>query len=285
MKKQLKKIFFLLTLLFAALFVFRFIYGYTVTPNSYSAYDNQFFVSASSAKKNYASKQHVVKSQAHTSTINVDQKYEKIAEINTQSSTFEKEEKQVREAITHFRGLTQFEQKSGNTGYRHLNLLIGVPPENFDALYQRLITIGKVRTKQITKTDKTNEYKALNAKKASLEKMRAALIELKSKGGKIQDFMALETRLLEIEEQLQTLGVSLGDFDAENEFCTVQFSLNEGREVTISLLHRVKVALQWSIKYFLALMVAFFFATLFAYLLVLLIDKLKIFERLLSEKA
>ncbi len=282
MKKRLKNILLLLTLLFVALFIFRFIYGYAVTPNRYTAYDNQFFASASNTKKNYASKKHVVKSQ--TQAIHVDQKYEKIAEINTQSTTFEKEEKQVRAAITDFKGLIQFEQKSGNKGHRRLNLLIGVPPENFDMLYQRLITIGKVHDKQITKTDKTNEYKALNAKKTSLEKMRSALVELKSKGGKIQDFMALETRLLEIEEQLQALGVSLGDFDAENEFCTVQFSLNEGREVSISLMHRIKVALQWAIKYFLGLMMAFFFATLFAYFLVLFIDKIKFFDRLISGK-
>jgi len=43
--------------------------------------------------------------------------------------------------------LIQFEQKSGNIGYRKLNLVIGVPPENFDAIYNQLITIGNVQAK------------------------------------------------------------------------------------------------------------------------------------------
>ncbi len=285
-KKQIraraKKILSWLGILFVALFIFRFIYGYTVTPSNSVAYDNRlFFEQATSVKKNYASKKYEVKNPQ--ATTKVDQKYEKIAEITTKSSKFEKEEKQTRKAIEQYKALIQFEQKSGNIGYRNLNLVIGVPPENFDALYEQLVKIGYVQSKQITKTDKTNEYKELNAKKASLEKMRNALIELKSKGGEIREFMDLETRILEIESQLQELGVSLGDFDVENEFCTVKFTLLEGREVKIGFLHRIKVAFQWTIKWFLGLMVTLAFATMFAYFLALLVEQLKIFERLFRD--
>ena len=48
--------------------------------------------------------------------------------------------------------------------------------------------------------------------------------------------MGLENRILEIEQQLQGLGVSLGNFDDENEFCTVHFSLLEGKEVKIGIM-------------------------------------------------
>jgi len=93
--------------------------------------------------------------------------------------------------------------------------------------------------------------------------------------------MQLENRILDIEQQLQGLGVSLGEFDDENEFCTVQFSLLEGKEVKISFMHRVKVALEWTIKFYLRVMVTLFFLTFFAYFLLLCIDKLKIIQRLL----
>ena len=141
-----------------------------------------------------------------------------------------------------------------------------------------------MQAKQITKKDKTNEYKELNAKKQSLEKIRTSLIELKSKGGKIDEYMGLENRILEIEQQLQGLGVSLGDFDDENEFCTVQFSLLEGKEVKIGTMQRVKVALEWTVKIYLRIMTTLFFLTLFAYLILLGIDKLKLFERIINRK-
>nr|GFD12335.1 hypothetical protein [Tanacetum cinerariifolium] len=101
---------------------------------------------------------------------------------------------------------------------------------------------------EITKVDKTNEYRQLNAKKVSIEKTLASLNELKSKGGQISDFVSLNDKILEIEEKLQELGVELGNFDAENEFCTVKFSLYEGAtEKSISFIHRLKVALEWTI--------------------------------------
>ena len=283
-KKRLRKVIFWLLIIFLILFIFRLIYGYTKTFDN-TPNQTQFFESISNTKRNYASKQYKVKSNTtNQSPVKVDQKYEKIAEINTKSSEFDKEEKQSRNEINKFNALIQFEQKSGNKGYRKLNLVIGVPPENFDSLYNQLIKIGTVQAKQITKKDKTNEYKELNAKKSSLEKIRTSLIDLKSKGGKIEEYMDLENRILEIEQQLQGLGVSLGDFDDENEFCTVQFSLLEGKEIKIGLMQRIKVALEWTVIIYLRIMATLFFLTLFAYLLLLGIEKLKVLEKIINKK-
>lgn len=283
-KNRLNKIISLLLLAFLALFVFRLMYGYSKT---YYTSSNQagFFESITNAKRNYASKKYKVKSTAKNQwTTKVDQKYEKIAEISTQTAAFEKEEKQSRIYIDTFNGIVQFEQKSGNKGYRKLNLVVGVPPENFDSLYHQLIKIGAIQVKQIIKKDKTNEYKALNAQKLSLEKIRTSLLSLKSKGGKIEEYMALENRILEIEQQLQQLGVSLGDFDAENEFCTIQFSLLEGIEKKIGLMQRIKVALEWTVKIYLRIMASLFFLSFFAYLFLLAIEKFKIIERIVDQR-
>lgn len=283
-KKRLKRLIFWLIVIFAILFIFRFIYGYTKTFENPSN-QTHFFDNISNSKRNYATKKYQVKSTTtNQSTIKVDQKYEKIAEIKTKSSNFEEEEKSSRKTIKKLDALIQFEQKSGNKGYRKLNLVIGVPPKSFDSLYSELIKIGKVQAKQITKKDKTNEYKELNAKKQSLEKIRTSLIQLKSKGGKIEEYMGLENRILEIEQQLQALGVSLGDFDDENEFCTVQFSLLEGKELKIGIMQRIKVALEWTVKIYLRIMTTLFFLTLLAYLALLVIDKLKLFERIINSK-
>ena len=89
---------------------------------------------------------------------------------------------------------------------------------------------------------------------------------------------------MEIEQQLQELGVSLGDFDDENEFCTVQFSLLEGKEIKISFIYRVKVALEWTIKFYLRIIAILFFLTFFAYLILVSIDKLKVIERIINKK-
>ncbi|TMM58239.1 DUF4349 domain-containing protein [Maribacter algarum] len=273
-KKRFKKVASILVLLFVALFIFRLIYGYqTVTEPTISNRFHEVIDISSEVRKNYASKKYQLNSGM--SPVSVDQKYEKIADVNTLSTKFDKEEKQIRAQVKDYKGLIQFENKSGNEGHRRLNLIIGIPPENFDSIYHSIIKIGKIQSKQITKTDKTNEYKELNAKKASLEKIRSSLIELKNKGGRIDEYMQLENRILEIEQQLQELGVSLGNFDDENEFCTVKVALSEVQLIEISTLQRIKVALEWTIKYYILLLVGLSFAALFTYLLLLSIEKIR----------
>ncbi len=287
-KNRLKRLIFWLTIGFVILFIFRLFYGYTKVPDNYSYNALQRVedeVSIAYSQKNYATKKYQVKSSApNRSAIDVEQKYEKIADVRTVSSDFEEEAKAAKEMVKKYDALIQFEQKSGNEGDRMLSLVIGVPPDNFEALYNSLIKIGNVQDKYITKKDKTNEYKELNAKKKSLEKIRESLIELKSKGGKISEYVELENRILEIEQQLQELGVSLGDFDDENEFCTVNFSLTEGKKVQISIMHRIKVAFEWTVEFYLLLMITFAFLSFFAYMILLIIDKLKIIERIINKK-
>ncbi|WP_273565798.1 DUF4349 domain-containing protein [Maribacter halichondriae] len=272
-KKRFKKLIGALAIGFILLFLFRLAYGYQTVAGSIPS--PPIFLQSETpleVRKNYASKKY--KASAGQAAVRMDQKYEKIADIQTVSTDFDQEEQRIRKQVENYKALIQFENKNGNAGYRNLNLIIGVPPENFDSIYHELIKIGKVQAKQITKKDKTNEYKELNAKKSSLEKIRESLIELKSKGGKIDEYMQLENRILEIEQQLQELGVSLGNFDDENEFCTVKFSLTEGREITIGILQRIKVALEWTVKTYLMLMAALTFMCAFAYLLLLTIEKI-----------
>ncbi len=261
-------------LLFFVLFIFRFIHGYLYVPVNYNSSESYGLLNAfSSGNRNYASTKYKAKSVSSSMPATVDQKYEKIAEIGTKSSAFEDDEKNTRQKIKDFDALIQYEQKSGNKGSQVLNLMIGVPPDNFDKLYNQLIKIGKVGSKKITKTDKTNEYRTLKAKKLSLEKIRNSLIELKTKGGQIDEYVKLENRILEIEKELQSLGVSLGDFDSENEFCTVKFSMTEGEIQKISITQRIKVALQWTVKWYLAMVTAMFFLTAGSYLIIKILEK------------
>ncbi|GAA3602037.1 DUF4349 domain-containing protein [Flavivirga amylovorans] len=282
-KRRLKKGIVYLILIFIILFVFRIFYGYSVSPNVIAS-SNTFFEEIASSRVNYASKKY--KMQSNTSSaqniINVDQKYEKIATVNTKSSEFEKEKSLLDEEIKRQEAIIQFEQNSGNKGNRRLQLLIGVQPEKFDSLYVSLSKIGKVQSKEITKKDKTNEYKQLNAKKESLLKIRNSLIELKSKGGKIEEYINLENRILSIEEELQGLGVQLGNYDEENEFCTIKFSLIEGIENKISLTHRIKVALDWTISTYLQLIAILFFISGFMYIALLILDKLNLFNSIIK---
>lgn len=264
----------LLIIGFIILFLFRLSYGSnTSVTQTQSFIQPETFNEILDLRKNYASKKHMV--AVGQTPLSMDQKYEKIAEIKGNSNSFIESEDAIRSQIKNFNGLIQFENKSGNVGHRNLNLVIGVPPENFDSIYNQLIKIGNIYAKQITKKDKTNEYKELNAKKHSLEKIRQSLIKLKSEGGRIEEYMQLENRILEVEQQLQGLGVSLGNFDAENEFCTVKFSLSETLVIHTSFLDSVFSALEWTISTYLKLLLTLTLMAGFSYLCALTLDKIR----------
>lgn len=266
--------------LFLLLFVFRLIYGYTAADTgSENNHSGNFFSSIDNLRKNYASEKIAMKGGdvQVASAMASNQKYEKTASIKTKTTEFEKDEKLLKARSKEFNAVIQYEQSLGQQGSRQIHLLIGVNPNLFDSLYYELKKIGVLKATEITKVDKTNEYRELNAKKASIEKTLQSLNDLKSKGGQIADFVSLNDKILEIEEKAQELGVELGNFDSENEFCTVKLSMYEGgSEKNISLIHRIKVALEWTIKYFSITVLAMLLAALAIFVLLLVIDKFQI---------
>lgn len=207
----------------------------------------------------------------------IDQKYEKVASLESRTRNFDNDEVNLREAVKRFEALIQLEQSSGVSGQRRLYLAIGVHPEKYDGLVADVKQVGKIESIRVDKVDKTNEYKELNASRVSMEKTRDSLVGLKNRTGKIEEFVALEDRILEVEKGIQELGVQLGEYDQENEFCTVRFTLAEETVIAvgISFAHRVRVALSWTVKYYAMIAATLFFATGFVLLLTILMERLK----------
>lgn len=280
------KMFRWLLALFVLMYLFRLAYGYMYpgTNNESFGIGPQSFSSGSGSgnnkmRNNYASEKlkepvNTQPSGGQPGPTGATQKYEKVATLQSKSSQFEADEQAARGKIKSYEAVIQYEQNSGNTGHRHLQWMIGVRPERFDSFCTDLLRIGRILSRQVTKTDKTNEFLELNAKRVSLEKTRASLLELKRKGGQIDEFIGLENRILEIEGELQGLGVKLGDYDEENEFCTVLFSLQERAEQKISLFTRLKVAFEWTVTYYAMLMLCLLIASIALWLLTQSLDRM-----------
>lgn len=270
-KQKFRRIAVVFISIFVVMFLFRILYGYTYKGFQYEESGNNSFLSGiEKQRKNYASEKGKSYSPSNAGPASVagNQKYEKVANVRSKSSHFTEDEKLLHGTINKFEATVQYQQESGNKGNREIQLLIGVLPEKFDSFYHATQEIGVIKSTEITKTDKTNEYRKLNAKKVSLEQSLASLNELKKKDGRIEDFINLHNRIYEVETELQGLGVELGNFDSENEFCTVQFSMYEGAaEKAIGWVTRVKVALEWTIKYYAVLVASIFIAAAAAWIL------------------
>lgn len=258
------------------LFSFRVFYSYSLDRfDNEDSYVSDFFDNFSASNRNFASDKFSRKTETYSKSnddasmqhdlnpnasavVSLDQKYEKTATVKSKSVQFDKDEKEVRDLIKGSNSVIQFEQNIGNKGDRSIHWMVGVMPEKFDSFYVAVQKIGKVKSAEVVKTDMTSEFKNLNARRISLENTRASLIELKKQTGRIEEYMNLENRILAIDSLLQELGVLLGDFSAENEFCTVRFSLVEGHlPIPTSIIHRLKVSFEWATQWYIGLMIAF----------------------------
>ena len=263
---------------FVAFFVFRLVYGYVGSPVTSTSENREIerglLDTNDFERKNYASER--LKVGGVEREYNVDQKYEKVGSVSSKSDAFDEDEKKARELISKHNAIVQFERNSGLRGHRMLALSIGVPPERFDGLIDEIQAIGQLSSIRLDKTDKTNEYKNLNANRVSLEKIRDSLVSLKGKTGNIDEYINLENRILELEREIQSTGVKLGEFDQENEFCTVKFGLDEGATAVIAgvpFIHRVKIAGEWAIRYYLRFVAILALAALLSFLTLTLSER------------
>lgn len=240
--------------LFLILFAVRFAYSLRPTIGRDSApahgvlHQQQSFGSVEFSRKNYASSTSDLAIAAAARPPSADQqKYEKIATLVQSSAKFDEDRKAVVSAIAVHDGIIQVERASGLKGRRSLYLGIGVPPGKFETFIAAAQAIGQGVQLEIVKNDKTNEYLQLKAKRTTLEKTRAALEGLASAGGSIDERVNVQSRLTDVEEKIQALGVSLGEFDTQNELCTIKLTLAERLPPTVpSLARRAFEALEWT---------------------------------------
>jgi hypothetical protein len=153
--------------------------------------------------------------------------YEKIGSLASWTRDFESDEKKIRSTLDSNKVLIQQEQNSGLKGDRLLNLALGVVPEKFDPVIEEIRKVGNLVSFKVTKTAKTNDYKALMAQRASLEKDKADLVALKSRGGKMSELLDLQERIFKIEQSIGDLGLSIGQFEGPTSLCTVLVTLKE----------------------------------------------------------
>jgi hypothetical protein len=280
MKKRVRIFLFAAAALFALLFAGRLAYllaasgGAQHALGGFGLQDNYVQESSSLSRKNYASAKVLIAGPASGAQL-LEQKYERVANLSSASDAFDEDSAAAYSLASSAQALVQSENAYGLRGSRTLSLSFGVTPERFEPFVDGLKLLGSLESVTVVKTDKTADYKELEARRLSLEKTRDGLRALKAPGAELADLIALETKILEIEGQIQELGVSLGDYAEGNSFCTVNFSLAETRRASLG--PRVAAALfdalEWSLLAFLGLALAALLSLGAALLASLAVDK------------
>jgi Domain of unknown function (DUF4349) len=181
------------------------------------------------------------------------QVYEKIARLANSSTSFDGDQSTIRSALDSHQAVIFNETNGGIAPSRRFSLEIGVHPDKFDALVDELRQVARLESVSVQQRDRTGEFRRLHAQRQSLKKHLEAVQKLRgAMNPTIDDQLKLEQKVQDIEKELQTIGVQLGDFVGKDSYYHVYITLSEadGRfDHTYALPLRVGHAFLWALAW------------------------------------
>jgi len=275
-KRLFKRVLFGFIILFIFIFILRAVYE-IITPEVFNDITGGYSSNAAMQKdlkviNNYASLR-MEYVQDGSGPLVMDQKYESIANIVSKTSSYDSDMERFDAIMEQYQAVIQIENRRGLTGNRRIDLVIGVRPENFDDMQSAVLKLGIITSSNMTKTDKTYEYRQMLAEKETLERRKESYEALKQHGGNISELMKLEEKIIEIEADIRQQLIGLGEFSDENALCTINFSLYE--EAKVSIPGKLWSALKWTATTYAAILAIVLFLTLTAFVFTALLNYLK----------
>lgn len=176
--------------------------------------------------------------------------HEKTGRVVTTTTDFAADEAAVRAAVAEQKGAIADETSGGVAPERRLTLEVGVTPDRFDALVERLQRVGRLESLRVEQRDRTGEFRQLAARRQSLKKHLETVSKLTTRDNTTDDSLKLAREVKDIERELEALSAQAGDFVGKESLYTVTVTLVEDdgarHGTTVTLARRAGHAALWA---------------------------------------
>ena len=163
--------------------------------------------------------------------------------LSIQTLEYEKSAASIRKKIKDAGGFSESESERDNDYYwyshsgstsntRYLNIAARIPSEKFEDFINSLSGDGKVMSRSVNAENISQVYANKETYKKSLEKEQERLLEMMDKAQTIEEMITVESRLSEVERQLNVYKTDLAQMDKDVEFSTVYIELKEVKRYT-----------------------------------------------------
>ena len=163
--------------------------------------------------------------------------------LSIQTLEYEKSAASIRKKIKDAGGFSEAESERDNDYYwyshssgsgntRYLSITARIPSEKFEDFINSLSGDGKVMSRSVNAENISQVYANKETYKKSLEKEQERLLEMMDKAETIEDMITVESRLSEVERQLNVYKTDLAQMDKDVEFSTVYIELKEVKRYT-----------------------------------------------------
>lgn len=156
--------------------------------------------------------------------------------VTAETQEFDKMVKLVEEKINELGGYTESSVVDGN-GYnngkdRTCQFIARIPKDKLDAFVSSVSSIVNVINKTESAQDITLEYVDVESHKEALKLEYDRLLAILEKADKLEEIIALETRLAEVRYELNNYESQLRTFDNQVDYGTVTLTISEVERVT-----------------------------------------------------
>lgn len=170
-----------------------------------------------------------------------DQKIVYTGEMEIQTLDYDKSVADIKQKIREMGGFSEYEKENdydyGWYDYepdsyrkdknRTLNITARIPSDNFEAFMAVVGETGKVMNKSVRAENISQVYAETETYKLALEKEQARLLQMMDKAETIEEMIAVESRLSEVEHQLSMYKTDLAAMDKDVEYSTISIEIEE----------------------------------------------------------
>ena len=162
--------------------------------------------------------------------------------LRLQTLEYEKTMQSIHDKIESAGGFVQYEDESdGNDSWyydsasvsrRYAQIEARIPSKEFQGFMESLQEDGKIMNRHVNVDNITQSYAETEASVKAYEIEQERLLDMMDKAETIEDMIAVEARLSEVEAELGRYKTSLSSMDRDVEYSAVSISVDEVREYT-----------------------------------------------------
>ena len=158
--------------------------------------------------------------------------------LSIQTRAYEESAAKLREMVKTYNGIIENENEYTNGGYydngseknlRSLNMTLRIPTEKFEEFVSGGGEIGNVISRSSSAENISRVYNDVSVQIEALEKQQKRLLEMMDQANTIEDMIAVEDRLSQVQYELNSLKTHRQSMDTDVAYSTINVSLNEVR--------------------------------------------------------
>ena len=147
--------------------------------------------------------------------------------------------KEIKALIKKYEGIVEYESEytSGSSWYNdnavvnlHSTMRLRIPTKHFEAFMSSMEGAGQITNKDTEVINITKQYNDNSARIEALETQQKRLLEMMDKAETIEDMIAVESRLTEVQTDLNLYKSQKSTMDTDIEYSTITVHLDEVRK-------------------------------------------------------